>query len=233
VVHEDVASGPTTERAASTGSPNDRGSRRRVARGEVGIQRFLFTIDRISAWSGKAVSWVVIASTLLISYDILMRYLSKPFLDQIRPIWFTYDYSYDMSYYLYAVLFMIGGAYTLSRAQHVRGDIFYRMWPVKVQAAVDLFLYFFAFYPGIIALVSVGAQWAAASWAIGERSFTTQAAPPIYPLKTVIPIAAGLLAIQGIAEVIRAWQALRTGEWPARLSDVEETETLLAKQSEL
>jgi len=197
------------------------------------VQRFLFNIDRVSAWSGKAVSWVIIASTFLISYDILMRYLSKPFLDFIRPIWFTYDYSYDMSYYLYAVLFMIGGAYTLSRAQHVRGDIFYRMWPVKVQGAVDLFLYVFAFYPGIIALVSVGAQWAAASWAIGERSFTTAAAPPIYPLKAVIPLAAALLAVQGIAEVIRSWQALRTGVWPARLSDVEETETILARQSEL
>ena len=197
------------------------------------MQRFLFNIDRISAWSGKTVSWVIILSTFLISYDILMRYLSKPFLDFIRPIWFTYDYSYDMSYYLYAVLFMIGGAYTLSRAQHVRGDIFYRMWPVKVQAGVDLFLYFFAFYPGIIALVSVGSQWAAASWAIGERSFTTAAAPPIYPLKAVIPLAAALLAVQGIAEVIRSWQALRTGVWPARLSDVEETETILARQSEL
>ena len=108
------------------------------------MQRFLFNIDRVSAWSGKTVSWVILLSTFLISYDILMRYLSKPFLDFIRPIWFTYDYSYDMSYYLYAVLFMIGGAYTLSRAQHVRGDIFYRMWPVKVQAGVDLFLYFFA-----------------------------------------------------------------------------------------
>jgi TRAP-type mannitol/chloroaromatic compound transport system permease small subunit len=82
-------------------------------------------------------------------------------------------------------------------------------------------------------MVSVGAQWAAASWAIHERSFTSAAAPPIYPLKTVIPVAATLMAIQGIAEVIRSTQALRTGVWPPRLSDVEETETILAKQSEL
>ena len=197
------------------------------------MQRFLFNIDRISAWSGKTVSWVILLSTFLISYDILMRYLSKPFLDFIRPIWFTYDYSYDMSYYLYAVLFMIGGAYTLSRAQHVRGDIFYRKWPVKVQGAVDLFLYIFAFFPGIIALISVGAQWAAASWAIHERSFTSEAAPPLYPLKTVIPIAGTLMAIQGVAETIRSFIAVRTGVWPPRLSDVEETETILARQSEV
>jgi TRAP-type mannitol/chloroaromatic compound transport system permease small subunit len=197
------------------------------------VQRFLFTIDRISAWSGKAVSWVILLSTFLITYDILMRYLSKPFGDPIRAIWFTYTFSYDMSYYLYAILFMLAGAYALSRAQMVRGDMFYRSWPIKVQGAVDLFLYVFAFWPAIIALVSVGAQWAAASWAIGERSFTTGAAPPLYPLKTVIPVAALLMAIQGVAETVRSYIAFRTGVWPPRLSDVEETETILARQSEL
>ena len=133
------------------------------------MQAFLLRIDRLSAWSGKAISWIILLSTFLISYDILMRYLSKPLGDFIHAIWFTYSYSYDMSYYLYAILFMIGGAYTLSRAQHVRGDMFYRSWPIKVQGAVDLALYLFAFWPAIIALISVGAQWAAASWAIHER----------------------------------------------------------------
>ncbi len=120
----------------------------------------------------------------------------------------------------------------LSRAQHVRGDIFYRKWSVKTQAKVDLFLYIFAFFPGILAMVSIGAQWAALSWAINEHAPTSAAAPPLYPLKTVIPIAALLLAIQGVAETIRCVEALRTGVWPPRLSDVEETETILAKQSE-
>src|SRR5882762_10509560 len=198
------------------------------------MERFLFRIDRLSAWSGKTVSWLIILSTFLISYDVLMRYLSKaPFADFIHAIWFTYNFSFDMSYYLYAILFMIGGAYTLSRAQHVRGDIFYKNWSVKTQGKVDLFLYIFAFYPGILAMVSVGAQWAAYSWSIHERAFTSAAAPPLYPLKTVIPLAAGLIAIQGVAETIRCIQAIRTGVWPPRLSDVEETETILAKQSEV
>ena len=197
------------------------------------MQRYLFVIDRLSAWSGKIVSWVVLLMTILISFDVVMRYLSKPLGDPIRAIWFTYNFSYDMSYYLYAVLFMLGGAYALSRAQHVRGDIFYKDWPVRTQAAVDLALFIFAFFPGMIALISVGAQWAAASWAIHERSFTSAAAPPLYPLKTVIPIAATLMVIQGVAETTRAFIALRTGKWPARLSDVEETESILAKQSEV
>jgi len=208
-----------------------------------GLQRSLFWIDRLSAWTGKASAWLVLLMALLISYDVIVRYVSKPVCEQgsalgalcepVRAIWFTYYYAYDMTYYLYAILFMLGGAYALSRGQHLRGDVFYRLWPVRVQASIDLLLYLAAFFPGIIALVSVGAQWAAASWAIGERSFTTAAAPPLYPLKTVIPIAGVLMAIQGVAETIRAAQALRTGVWPPRLSDVEETETALAQQEEL
>lgn len=197
------------------------------------LQRILFSIDRLSAWSGKTIAWVVLLMTVLISYDITMRYLSKPLGDPIRAIWFTYTFSYDMTYYLYAVFFMIGGAYALSRGQHIRGDVFYRLWPVRVQGGIDFVLYIVAFFPGIIALISVGAQWAAASWAIGERSFTTAVAPPLYPLKAVIPVAGVLMAIQGAAETIRAYQALRTGVWPARLSDVEETETMLARQTEV
>jgi TRAP-type mannitol/chloroaromatic compound transport system permease small subunit len=197
------------------------------------VQRFLFFIDGISMWSGKATAWVVLLMTLLVAYDITMRKLSTPLGAPIHAIWFTYNYSYDMSYYLYGIFFMLGGAYALSRGQHVRGDVFYRLWPVRVQASIDFFLYILAFFPGIIALISVGTQWAEASWAIQERSFTSAAAPPIYPLKAVIPIAALLMAVQGVAETIRAFIAMRTGVWPPRLSDVEETETVLAKQVEL
>lgn len=207
------------------------------------MQRFLYGIDRLSAWTGKASAWLVLLMTVLISYDVIFRYASKPVCEQgsavgflcepVRAAWFTYYYAYDMTYYLYALLFMLGGAYALSRGQHLRGDVFYRLWPVRVQAGIDLVLFLVAFFPGIIALVSVGAQWAAASWAYGERSFTTAAAPPIYPLKAVIPLAGTLMAIQGVAETIRAAQALKSGVWPSRLTDVEETETMLAQQAEL
>lgn len=196
------------------------------------MRSFLFTIDKISMWSGKTTAWVVLVMTFLIATDITFRYLSKPF-PVIRPFWFTYTFSYDMTYYLYAVLFMLGGAYALSRGQHVRGDVFYRLWPVRVQASVDLALYIFAFFPGILALISVGLQWGLESYRIGERSFTTAVAPALWPLKMVIPIAGLLMAIQGVAETVRAYQAVRTGVWPQRLADYEETETLLAKQAEL
>src|SRR2546428_870456 len=111
--------------------------------------------------------------------------------------------------------------------------MFYRSWPVKVPAAFDSGLSLSASWPALIAPIAVGAQWAGYSWSIHERSFTSGAAPPIYPLKTVIPIAAALMGVQGVAETLRAWIAFRTGEWPPRLMDVEETETILARQSEV
>ncbi len=202
----------------------------------VGLARYLFWIDRLSAWVGKTFAWIILILALGMTYDITMRYFSKAgdLGALIRDhLWLTRTWAYDLSYSLYGTFFMMGGAYTLSRAAHVRGDIFYRMWPVRVQAAVDLVLFLFAFFPGVIALVFVGWQWAELSFAILERSYTQPLGPPIWPLKFVIPFAAAFLAIQGAAETVRCVQALRTGEWPPRLSDVEETETILARQSEV
>ncbi len=202
----------------------------------VGLERYLFPIDRLSAWVGKTFAWVIAILALMMTYDITMRYFSKAgdLGALIRDhLWITRTWAYDLSYSLYGTFFMMGGAYTLSRAAHVRGDIFYRMWPVRVQAAVDLVLFVFAFFPGVIALVFVGWQWAELSFALLERSYTQPLGPPIWPLKFVIPLAAAFLAIQGVAETVRCIQALRTGEWPRRLADVEETETVLARQSEV
>lgn len=186
------------------------------------MQRVLFGIDRVSMWVGKTFAWLVVLLTLVISYDIFAtKFFSAPT-----------NWAYDVSIALYGTLFMMGGAYALSRNAHVRGDIFYRNWPVRRQAAVDLVLYILFFFPGIIALVSVGAQWAAYSWSIKELSSQSPIQTPVYHFKTVIPVAAAFLLLQGVAEFIRCIIALRNGEWPARLGDVEETESRLAKESQ-
>lgn len=186
------------------------------------MQRVLFTIDRISTWVGKSFAWLVVLLTFVVSYDILAtKFLQAPT-----------NWAYDVSIALYGTLFMMGGAYALARNAHVRGDIFYRNWPVRRQAAVDLTLYILFFFPGILALVSVGAQWAALSWSIKELSSQSPIQTPVYHFKTVIPLAAGFLLLQGVAEFIRCIIALRDGAWPPRLSDVEETESRLAKESQ-
>lgn len=187
------------------------------------MQRSLLLVDRFSARVGKTFAWMILLLVLLTAYDVVARYIFK------SPT----GYAFDVSYYLYATIFMVGGAYALSRNQHVRGDIFYRNWPVRVQAGVEIFMMALFFFPGIIALVSSGWQFFYPSFLIQERTQTSFVALPLYPLKFVIPLAGALMLIQGVVEFIRAIIAFRTREWPRRLSDVEETETALAQQEQL
>lgn len=178
------------------------------------MERFLFLIDQTSSWVGKLFAWSILVLTGVIGYDVFMRYfLSRP------TAW-----AFDASYILYGTLFMMAGAYTLSRNGHVRGDVLYRLMPVRLQAGIDLVLYLLFFFPGIIALVYAGYDFARFSWLIGERSSFSPGGPPLYHFKTVIPLAGFFLFWQGTAETIRCVQALRSGRWPRRLQDVEELE---------
>lgn len=176
------------------------------------MNRFLFMIDRLSAWSGKAFAWSIVLLTLIICYDVFARYIAN------SPT----DWGFDAAYILYGVLFMMAGAYTLSRNGHVRADMMYRSLKPKTQAAIDLVLYFAFFLPGVAALVYAGIEFTQVSWAQKEVSSVTAAGTPIYPFKLVIPIAGVLLLLQGIAEMVRCAITLRTGQWPQRLHDVEE-----------
>jgi TRAP-type mannitol/chloroaromatic compound transport system permease small subunit len=186
------------------------------------MTQFLFSIDRISMWTGKAFAWCIMLMTVGVSYEVFVRYvLGAPT-----------SWAFDLSYIMYGALFMLGGAYTLSRGGHVRGDVLYRLLPVRVQATVELVLYILFFFPAMIAMVFAGADYASDSWRYGELSLMSRANIPIFPFKTIIPVAGALLFLQGIAESIRCVICLRDGEWPARLHDVEEMETMLQHQHE-
>ncbi len=98
----------------------------------------------------------------------------------------------------------------------------YRLLSVRQQATLDLVLWFVFFFPGIIALMVAGYYFAEMSWRFRERSPSSPGGPPIYPFKTVIPIAGFFIGLQGIAEVLRCLVAIRTGRWPDRFADVQE-----------
>ena len=185
------------------------------------MTRYIAFADALSAAFGKTFGWLVLMMTFGVSYEVFVRYV----LNSPTP------WSLDVSFIMYGTLFMMGGAYTLSRGGHVRGDFLYRLWPVRVQAGVDLALYLLFFYPGILALVFAGWKYAARSWGFGEVSVNSPAGIPIYQFKTVIVAAGLLLAIQGLAQVFRCVIALRDGAWPAPAQDVEETEVLAAAHS--
>jgi len=125
---------------------------------------------------------------------------------------------------MYGVAFMMAGAYALAKSGHVRGDVLYGFFPPRLQAGLDLMLYFLFFIPGIVALIWAGYDYAAESLAIREHSTLTANGPPLYPFKMVIPIAGILLIMQGVVEIIRCVICLRDGAWPKREEDVEEVD---------
>jgi TRAP-type mannitol/chloroaromatic compound transport system permease small subunit len=177
-------------------------------------ERLLHAVDQLSTRVGQAFSWLIIVLTLLVSWEVFSRYvLNNP-----------HAWAFDAMIILYGTLFMMAGAYTLAKKGHVRGDVIYGFFRPRTQASIDLTLYILFFLPGVIALVWAGYYYAAESWAIRERSSVMYEGPPIYPFKTIIPIAGGFLLIQGIVEIIRCIICIGRGEWPSREEDVEEVD---------
>jgi TRAP-type mannitol/chloroaromatic compound transport system permease small subunit len=184
------------------------------------LQRLLIPVDRVSTFIGHVFAWCILLLTFAVSYEVFSRYvLGAPT-----------DWAFDASYILYGILFIMAGAYALSRNAHVRGDFLYRAWRPKTQAWMDLVLYFLFFFPGILAFIYSGYGFAAQSWVTHEHSAYSPAGPPIYHYKTIIPVTGVFLLLQGVVEVIRCLICLRTGAWPQRLHDVEELEKVILEQ---
>jgi TRAP-type mannitol/chloroaromatic compound transport system permease small subunit len=178
------------------------------------MQKVLLTIDKLSTFVGQFFSWLIVGLTALISWEVFSRYvLSNP-----------HAWAFDVMIMQYGTLFMMAGAYTLSKNGHVRGDVLYGFFPPRLQAGLDLTLYILFFIPGVVALCWAGYRYAGESWAINEHSNITAEGPPIYPFKTVIPVAGVFLLIQGLAEIVRCVICLKQGEWPSREEDVEEVD---------
>ena len=184
------------------------------------MQKLLLFVDRVSTWIGQAFSWFIVALTLQVSWEVFSRYvLDAP-----------HSWSFDVMIMFYGTLFMMAGAYTLSKNGHVRGDVLYGFFQPRTQATIDLILYIVFFVPGVFALTYAGYYYAADSWRIHETSNVTAEGPPVYPFKTIIPLAGAILFVQGIVEIIRCVICLRQGYWPSREQDVEEVDVEKLKQ---
>jgi TRAP-type mannitol/chloroaromatic compound transport system permease small subunit len=178
------------------------------------MQKLLLTVDKLSTFVGHAFSWLIVSLTFMISWEVFSRYaLDRP-----------HSWAFDAMIMQYGTLFMMAGAYTLAKAGHVRGDVLYGFFRPRTQAAIDLILFILFFIPGVFALTYAGYYFAAESWAIRETSNITAEGPPIYPFKTILPLAGLGLLVQGIVEIIRCVICLKQGEWPSREEDVEEVD---------
>jgi TRAP-type mannitol/chloroaromatic compound transport system permease small subunit len=184
------------------------------------VHGLIRSIDQLSKTVGHAFAWCIVILTLGTCYEVFVRYaLNDPT-----------SWAFDLSYLMYGAVFYMAGAYTLSRGGHVRADMFYRLWPERRQALVELVLYVVFFFPGILALVIAGGGYGLEAMRIREVSVNSPAGVPIWPLKMMIPVGGALIALQGFAEVLRCLVCLREGSWPARLHDVEELEQQILRE---
>ncbi|MFM7533004.1 MAG: TRAP transporter small permease subunit [Rubrivivax sp.] len=177
------------------------------------MQKLLLAVDRLSTWLGQAFAWLIVTLTLMITGEVFSRYVLN------RP----HDWALNLQIMMYGTLFMMAGAYTLSKNGHVRGDVLYSFFRPRTQAWIDLVLYVVFFLPGVIAMTWAGWEYANEALAIREKTFS--ATPlPLYPFKFVIPVAAAMLLLQGLVEIVRCVACIREGEWPSREQDVEEVD---------
>lgn len=177
------------------------------------MQKLLLAIDRLSTWLGQLFAWSIVVLTFGISAEVFSRYvLGKP-----------HAWMLDAQIMLYGILFMMAGAYTLSKNGHVRGDVLYGFFRPRTQATLDLILYILFFLPGVVALTYAGWHFFTDSLAIREQTFNADPIP-IYPFKFFIPFAGAMLLLQGLVEIARCVICIRDGEWPSREQDVEEVD---------
>jgi len=186
------------------------------------LTRILHFIDSLSTWMGKSFAWCIVILTFSTCYEVFVRYvLNKP------TVW-----AFDMSVQMYGALFMMAGAYALAQDAHVRGDVLYRLLKPKNQAKIDLVLFITFLMPGAVAMMFYGGNYAADAWRYSEVSWSSPARIQIYFFKTLIPVSGFLLFMQAVAEATRCIICIRTGVWPKRLKDVQETETMMRHEIE-
>jgi TRAP-type mannitol/chloroaromatic compound transport system permease small subunit len=164
------------------------------------LRQVLSRIDRINEWTAKATSWligIIIAAT---TYEVIMRYAFQ------RPT----TWSFELNYLVFGAYFMLTGAYTHARKGHVNVDILHGRLSPRGKAIADL-VTFPVFFLFVGVMIYKGFGFALDAWEFRE-TLSSAWAPPVYPFKTVIPVAAFLLFLQGVAKFIRDLHTLVTGK---------------------
>ncbi len=152
-------------------------------------------IDCFSEWTGRATAWLILSLVLLVSYDVAMRYLFQNGSIALQ----------ELEWHLFALIFLIGGAYTLKHDDHVRVDLLYsnRRFSDKHRAWVNLLGGLFLLIPFCILIIYTSWPFVMNSWAMSEVSSDPGGLAYRFLIKAAIPLGFVLLLIQGVAEIAR------------------------------
>jgi TRAP-type mannitol/chloroaromatic compound transport system permease small subunit len=163
--------------------------------------RLLNFIDKLSGWTSAAGIWMVPLLSVTVFYDVFMRYIFKD-----PTFW-----GYETSWMLYSANFLLGLGYALREGAHVRVDIVVNQFPYRVKVALELFFIIILLLFCCVALWH-GSKYAFSAWKLKEGSHLTMWAPPVYPIKTLIPVAFLIFGLQSLAESVRRFQTLMKKE---------------------
>jgi len=182
-----------------------------MAQPSQGFLKAIRLIDAFGERTGQLVAWAVVPLVLGLTYEVVSRYVFE------APT----DWAFDVTYMLYGTHFMLGATYTLMKGGHIRTDMFYEKFSPQKKGMVDAIGYVVFFFPSILFLLWAGGDAAYRSWLMLEKSEISPWRPPIYPFKAMIPLAALLLLIQGVAELLKSVYAVRTGTLYAKTEAIE------------
>jgi len=158
------------------------------------LDRLADRIDALSTAIGRAVAWCLLFMVLAEFALVLMRYVLG-----VGSIWLQ-----ESVLYAHGAVFMLAAAWTLAADGHVRVDIFYADAAPRSKALVNLLGALLLLLPFALALLVLSWRYAGRSWAIFEGSRETSGMPAVFLLKSLIPLFAALLALQGVAQGLRA-----------------------------
>ena len=184
------------------------------------MRAYINFADQFVVWIGRAFAWGIFILTAAVMYEVIMRYFFN------APTLWAFDFTIQM----YGAVFMMGGASAMSTKTHVKADMYYNKLSEKGQAILDLVLFICFYAPGVFALTYAGYFYAKKAWIVHETSWNSPAQIQVYFSKSLIPIAGLLLLIIGISEIFRCIICIKTGKWPERIDDVEETEKMILRK---
>ncbi|WP_432787075.1 hypothetical protein AAEX37_01159 [Oligella sp. MSHR50489EDL] len=157
------------------------------------IEKYLRIQDGISEFVGRVVSWFSLVLIVTLIYEVVSRYFFNA-----PTIW-----SHELSTMIFGAFAILSASYTLKHLGHVRSDVLYLLMPARMQRFCDILVYSIGLFVLAIFLIQ-SIEFAQKSWAMREVSARSIWQPPLYYIKTVIPLAIILLMLQSLAELVRA-----------------------------
>jgi TRAP-type mannitol/chloroaromatic compound transport system permease small subunit len=167
-----------------------------------GYYKTIRIIDNFTEWTGNAVSWLCVPLVVVVFWEVVTRYFFND-----PTVW-----AYDLSYMLYAALFMLGAAFALRRGAHIRTDMLWEKFSSATKGKIDFYAYIVFFFPGMILLFATSVDDAWQSFLLGELSEQTPWRPLLWPFRSLVPLSALLLLIQGVSEILKSWYMMKTGK---------------------